>query len=267
MDKHDNEKLENDRAPLRLLKQGFLILALVTAGGCASLSDGDDYAVFDTAEGFNRGSYEFTDKVDRAALVPVARGYRWITPDWIETGVANMFTNLTTITSSLNGFLQGKPVSGFTDLGRVLINTTIGVGGFFDPATDLGLKYQQEDFGQTLAVWGWTKSRYVYIPFMGPSTIRDLPSVAINAYLPRLLFGSSYPWGVSALGVVSSRAELLSTTDLRDASALDPYVFTRDAYFQRRKFLVYDGRPPLEDLFEDDFFEDDEDFDDEDDEY
>ena len=173
MDKHDNEKLENDRAPLRLLKQGFLILALVTAGGCASLSDGDDYAVFDTAEGFNRGSYEFTDKIDRAALVPVARGYQWITPDWIETGVANMFTNLTTITSSLNGFLQGKPVSGFTDLGRVLINTTIGVGGFFDPATDLGLKYQQEDFGQTLGVWGVGKGPYVVLPFLGPSNVRD----------------------------------------------------------------------------------------------
>ena len=223
---------------------------LMVLSGCASL-EGDDYGTYDPWEGFNRDSYAVSDAVDRAVLVPVAKGYKQVTPDWLEAGIGNMFLNLRTVTSSANGFLQGKPRSGFIDLGRILVNSTIGIGGFFDVASGWGWRYQNEDLGQTLAVWGMKNSRYFYIPFMGPTTLRDLPSNVINSYVPRLILGSDYHWAISVVDVVNTRAQLLSATRVRDASALDPYAFTRDAYFQRRKFLIYDGDPPIEDFFAD----------------
>ena len=241
----------------RLAVQAGVIALLVHLGGCASL-EGDDYAVYDQAPGFNRASYEFTDSIDRAVLTPVARGYRTITPDWLELGISNMFLNLTTISSATSGLLQGKPKSSGIDMARILINSTIGLAGFFDVARAWGLRYQQEDLGQTLAVWGVKKTRYVFVPGMGPSTVRDLPSDLILSYLPRWILGYDYHWGVSALNVVRARAGALGVTDTRDEVAMDPYVFTRDAYYQRRKFLIYDGQPPLDDEFDD--FGDEEDF-------
>jgi phospholipid-binding lipoprotein MlaA len=233
------------------------IAAVVVLSGCASLQ-GDDFAVYDENERFNRGSYNISDGVDRNFLVPVARGYQKVIPDFVEQRISNVFANLRTLASSANGFLQGRPGSGGEDLGRFVVNSTIGLGGLFDPAGDVGLRYQEEDFGQTLAVWGWRKSRFIYIPFLGPSTLRDLPSTVIRGYIPRLIIGSDYPWAASVLDLVNSRARLLSTTDMRDTSALDPYTFTRDAYVQRRKYLIYDGDPPIEDLFDefDDFGDD-----------
>ena len=230
-------------APMAILLSLFL-------GGCASLQ-GEDYGVFDENEGFNRWSYNVSDTVDRNVLVPVARGYQTITPDFVEQRITNVFANVRTIASSMNGFLQGKPASGGEDFGRFIVNTTIGLGGLFDPATSIGLESQDEDFGQTLATWGWRKSRFIYIPFLGPSTVRDTPSTIIRGLIPRLIVGSDYPWGLSALDTINARAALLTTTDVRDASALDPYTFTRDGYVQRRKYLIYDGDPPLDDLFDD----------------
>lgn len=230
--------------------------ALVLAGlgwlasGCASL-EGADYGVYDEYPSFNRFSYELTDAVDDAVLAPVARGYQAVLPGFVETGISNVFANMRTMPSALNGFLQGKPQRGLVDTGRFLVNTTLGVGGLFDPATGMRLYPQNEDFGQTLAVWGWRKSRYIYLPFLGPTTIRDFPSRLVSSAMPRLILGHEYNWGVGVLDTVSSRAELLATSDIRDASALDAYTFTRDGYVQRRKFLIYDGRPPMEDLFDD----------------
>ncbi len=114
----------------------------------------------------------------------------------------------------------------------------------------MNLVSQDEDLGQTFAVWGWTRSRYVFVPFLGPTTVRDFPSRMVRSFFPRAVFGSEYPWGLSALDIVQSRANLLVTSDIRDASSIDPYGFTRDAFVQRRKFVVYDGQPPLEDLFD-----------------
>ncbi len=224
------------------------------ACGCSTLR-GEDFAVYDRSEKLNRLSFKLSDDVDRVVLSPVARGYQSITPDWLERGVANVFRNLRTISSSINGFLQGKPKSGATDLARILVNSTVGIVGFFDPASSMGLEYQQEDLGQTFAVWGWKKSRFVYVPMMGPTTIRDLPSMLVNGYLPRLLIGSQYHWSIGLVDVVSTRAGVLAATNVRDASALDRYAFTRDAYLQRRKFLVYDGDLPYEDFF-DEFVDD-----------
>ncbi len=225
------------------------VLLCCAMSACSSLGV-EEFGVYDPHERANRTSYEATETIDARIVRPVARGYQKITPGWLEKGIANVFQNLGTLPSAINGFLQGKPAGGATDLARVLVNTTVGVGGFFDPASAWGLPYQEEDFGQTLAVWGMTRSRYVYAPLVGPTTLRDLPSLLVRGYLPRLVLGSDYHWGVTALDVVSKRAALLSASDVRDASALDPYVFTRDAYYQRRKFLIYDGQPPLEDLFD-----------------
>jgi phospholipid-binding lipoprotein MlaA len=230
---------------------------LVAMSGCNSLPV-DDYAVFDPHEKGNRVSYRVSDAVDEAVIAPVARGYRYVTPDWLERGIGNFFTNLRTLPSALNGFLQGKPARGGTDFARLVINSTVGVAGFFDVARSWGLEFQDEDFGQTLAVWGVKKSRYIYVPFLGPSTLRDLPTTLIRGSIPRLIIGSDYPWALSGLDLIQVRASVLGATDARQASALDPYAFTRDAYFQRRKYLIYDGAPPLDELFEEfDEFEDD----------
>ena len=218
--------------------------------GQSSIDDVREFGVYDPYERTNRKVHDVVDRVDRHTLSPLARGYRRVTPNWLERGVSNVFLNMRTVPSAINGFLQGKPGAGMTDLARVVINSTIGIGGFFDVATHMDLRYQEEDFGQTLAVWGVTRSRYIYVPFLGPSTLRDLPSTLVRSYIPRLILGNEYHWSVSVVDAISTRASLLNATDVRDASALDPYAFTRDAYYQRRKFLVYDGRPPLEDLFD-----------------
>jgi len=243
---------------LRVISAVFFVAGLcLSSGACTSLQTAD-YATSDTNEGFNRGSYQVSDWVDRNALAPVARGYSKITPSWWRVGIANAFANLRSIDSALNGFLQGKPKRGATDVGRLLINTTLGIGGLIDVAQRAGLQPGQEDFGQTLAVWGYKKSRYVYVPFLGPTTVRDLPVVVVNSVLPRLILGQGYDVWVGGLDLINGRAQLLSLSDTRDATALDPYAFTREAYFQRRKFLIFDGDPPVDDFFDEEFEEFDE---------
>lgn len=222
--------------------------------GCASL-EGPEHGVYDPYEGFNRGSYGFSDWVDRNALVPVARGYVKVTPKWFRSGISNFFLNLTTVDSALNGFLQGKPKAGATDMARVIINTTVGIGGLIDVASQAGLQYQEEDLGQTLATAGIERTRFLYIPLRGPSALRDVPGTAIRSAIPRLLLGGAYRWWIGGIDILNTRAEVLALTDTRDTTALDPYAFTREAYYQRRKFLIYDGDPPVDDFF-DEFDED-----------
>ncbi len=238
----------------------WLLGLTIFMGGCAGL-DGDNYAAFDQQESLNRKSYQLSDAVDRSVVLPAARAYHRIMPDWVERGVLNFFLNLRTVASAANGFLQGKPKSGAIDLSRVAINSTLGLGGVIDWASKWNLPYQEEDFGQTLAVWGYKKSRYVYVPFMGPATVRDLPGLLVRSTLPRIILGRDYHLAISGLDLISVRADLVTATDVRDVSALDPYAFTRDAYYQRRKYLIYDGEPPVDDFFdsfaEDDALEDD----------
>ena len=229
-----------------------LSAALLLHLGCASL-EGPDYGVYDANPELNRASFQFSENLDRTLIAPSARAYQNALPDPLETGVANFFANLRSVDSSLNGFLQGKPKSGGTDLARFVMNSTVGIGGLFDVATRAGLRDQQEDLGQTLAVWGWRKSRYLYVPFVGPSTLRDLPALALTVVAPRLLLGPHFELWLAGVGLLSARADALVLTDARDAAALDPYAFTREAYHQRREFLIHDGDPPLDDF--DDFFD------------
>lgn len=228
--------------------RGLAAAALLLQGACASLGDGADSAAYDASEGFNRASFEFSDRVDRRFIAPAARAYQSLLPDPVERGASNFFANLASVDSSINGFLQGKPKGGGTDLMRFLLNSTLGLAGVFDVATPAGFPAQNEDFGQTLAVWGWRNSRYLYVPLVGPSTIRDLPAMAFSTVLAPRLFPKDYRLWVSGVGLLSARADALALTDARDAAALDPYVFTREAYYQRREFMIHDGDPPLDDF-------------------
>lgn len=242
---------------VRVLFVGLSLSLGLGLGACTSVPDAD-YQSSDPMEGFNRASYNASDWVDRNTLVPLARGYTRITPDWWRTAIDNIFSNLLGVDSALNGFLQGKPKRGATDLTRVVVNSTLGIGGIFDVARRVGLQPGDENLGQTFAVWGVKQTPYIYVPLLGPSSLRDVPSVVIRAMLPQLILGDAYEYWMGGLQLVNTRAQLLTLTDTRDASALDAYVFTREAYYQRQKFLIFDGDPPEEDFFDDDF----EDFDD-----
>ncbi|MFW6345476.1 MAG: VacJ family lipoprotein, partial [Halomonas sp.] len=215
----------------------------------------------DPWEGFNRKVFAFNEVVDRYALKPVARGYRFITPDPVETGVGNFFANLGEPRTALNSLLQGKPGNAGIATARFVINTTAGVGGLWDLATHLEVTGREEDFGQTLGVWGWVDSRYLVLPLLGPSTVRDAGGLPVDRY--------SYPTtyieddetrlGLTALRLVDTRAGLL---DQEEMIRGDRYTFIRDAYLQQRRFEVSDGETGDDPFASDDFDFDDADFDD-----
>lgn len=227
-----------------------LLLGALALSGCAS-QQLPEFGVHDPIEPINRVSFEFTERVDRAITRPAARAYQWLLPEFMVLGIHNFFANIRTLDSAINGLLQGKPRSAAIDTGRFLTNSTLGLAGFIDVATDLGLEYQNEDFGQTLAVWGYTRTSYIYVPLLGPSTIRDLPGAIIKAaWVPALLVNSSSGWWIEGLDILSVRADRLRATDARDATALESYSFTREAYYQQRRFLIFDGDPPADSGFE-----------------
>ncbi|HEY5808560.1 MAG TPA: VacJ family lipoprotein [Povalibacter sp.] len=235
-------------APMRAIA---LIAVLLITAGCASApgrtrSD-------DPLQALNHGMYKFNDTLDRAALKPVAKGYKAITPHWFRTGVGNFFSNLSYPATVVNQFLQGKGKDGLRDTGRFLLNTTVGIAGLIDVATPLGLTAHDEDFGQTLAVWGVGSGPYLMLPFLGPSSMRDAPSRFFDYFLGPLVYMDvpwETEWGLRGLDIVHSRAELLSLDPTLE-KAFDPYAFIRDAWTQRREFEIYDGNPPPETLEED----------------
>lgn len=223
--------------------QAFALACLVSVAGCAHspISDPDD-----PMEGFNRGVYAFNTTVDDYVLRPVTKGYTFITPEFAQTGVSNFFDNLLYPTVIVNDALQGKVVQHFSDVARFIFNSIVGIGGLVDAASMIGLEKHKEDFGQTLGYWGVGNGAYLVLPFFGPSTNRDLVgrlgdlATSIPTYLP---WEASLP--LTAVGVVDYRAQLLSADDLIKQQ-LDPYIFVRNAYLQRRQNLVYDGNPPRE---------------------
>ena len=241
-----------------------LLLIAALASGCAATpgrTAGDD-----PWESLNRGVYKFNDTVDRAALKPVAKGYKKITPHWMRIGIANFFSNLEYPATILNQFLQGKGKAGLRDTGRFLLNSTLGVAGLLDVGTAVGLEANDEDFGQTLAVWGVGSGPYVTIPFFGPSTARDAPARVLDFFLDPLDYADmswEATWAKRGLNAVQSRAELL-TLDPTLERTFDPYAFMRDAWVQQREFEVFDGNPPPETLDEE-FLEEGEEFPEEDD--
>jgi len=218
-----------------------LLVALTLLGGCASTGNPRD-----PFEPLNRGIYHFNDGVDTVLLKPVAEVYRGVLPQFVQTGVSNFYSNINDVIVALNNLLQGKFLNAASDVGRIAVNTTVGVLGVFDAATHIGLEKHDEDFGQTLGYWGIEPGPYLVIPLLGPSSVRDAigrlvdfitdPITYVNPTRDRNIL-----WGVR---FVNRRSELLETSKILETAALDPYEFLRDAYLQRRRNLVYDGSPP-----------------------
>lgn len=232
-----------------------LLVSLTVLAGCASSGEMRERHPDDPWEGFNRKVFAFNDVVDRYALKPVARGYRFITPDPVETGVGNFFSNLGEIRTTLNSLLQGEGGNAGVSTGRFLINTTVGIGGLFDVATRMDITGREEDFGQTLGAWGVGEGAYLVLPLLGPSTVRDTAGLPVDAYTYPLTYveDDTVRYGLRALQIIDARAGLL------DQEALirgDRYSFIRDAYLQQRRFEVNDGE-----LGEDPFASDEFDFD------
>jgi phospholipid-binding lipoprotein MlaA len=230
-------------------------VAALCLAGCAAPAKRDPR---DPLERVNRVSYTITDAVDRAALKPAARAYRFVTPNFVETGVSNFFDNITYPTVVLNDVLQGKFTSALHDTGRFVLNTTVGIGGLFDPATKAGLQKNDEDFGQTLGKWGVPSGPYLFIPLMGPSTIRDGFGRGVGYFTDPTTYidDNAVRYGLTGLGLVDTRARLLDAEKAL-GDVYDRYAILRSVYLQRREYAVHDGNVP-EEPFEEEFPEDDE---------
>ena len=240
-----------------------LSLVIILASGCASNQE-KSAASPDPIEPANRAFFSFNEGLDKHLIKPIAEGYVSITPAPVRSAVTNFFNNLAYLNVVLHSFLQGKLSQGFSDAGRFVMNSTLGLGGLFDVATDAGLERHQEDFGQTLATWGVDRGSYLYLPVRGPNTVRNLPDIATSLFTnPAFYISGAVLFPVTALNVINIRANLLDATAIRDEAAVDPYSFTREAYLQQREYLIHDGNPPTEGY--DDIFDDEGDFDGEDD--
>ena len=226
---------------------------MVFVAGCAT-TDPDFADPRDPLESYNRAMFSLNDTLDRAIIKPLAQGYNYIVPAPVNKGVTNFFNNLSDVTSAINNLLQFKIGRAFSDLGRVAINTTIGIGGLFDVASNMDLPRYGEDFGQTLGAWGVASGPYLVLPIIGPSSARDSVGVVADWFTDPVTYvqDDTLRWSLRGLDLVDTRADLLNASRVLDQAALDPYSFVRDAYLQRRRNEVYDGNPPEEDSGDDD---------------
>jgi phospholipid-binding lipoprotein MlaA len=230
-----------------------IALALVL-GGCATTQATVPEDPFERA---NRGTQRFNDAFDRTLLKPVASGYRGFVPGFMRTGISNLLSNLALPTTIVNDLLQLKLKDTAADIGRFVLNSTLGVGGLLDPATRVGIPRNDEDFGQTLGRWGMPAGPYVVLPLLGPSTLRDAPALAVDAQTDLRVQLDLDTEARVALGVISAverRARFLAADEALD-KAFDRYAFIRNAWLQRREFKVRDGdvpdeAPPEEDIEE-----------------
>ncbi|AJO77633.1 VacJ family lipoprotein [Pseudomonas sp. MRSN 12121] len=195
----------------------------------------------DPWESINRPIFTFNDTIDTYALKPLAQGYQAVTPQFLEDGIHNFFRNIGDVGNLANDILQAKPHAAAVDTARLLMNTTIGLAGFFDVSTKMGLQRNDEDFGQTLGYWGVGSGPYVMLPFFGPSTLRDAPSKYVDSFTEPYRYVNDVPVRNSAfaLDVIDTRASLLSSEKLISG---DKYTFIRNAYLQNREFKVKDGQ-------------------------
>ncbi len=226
---------------IRSLLVGALMAGLL--GGCATQANKDPL------EGLNRGIYKFNDTVDKAAIKPIAGAYKAVLPSPVRTGVNNFFANIGTVVTIINDLLQFKLDKAMDDTGRLAINTTFGIGGLVDWASMDGIEERKEDFGQTLATWGWKDSAYLVLPFFGPSTLRDTGGLIVDsaAFDPIGYVDDARDRNQILLTkFIDTRASYLPGSDLLDEAALDPYAFMRDAYMQRRNTQIYDGNAPAQ---------------------
>ena len=224
----------------------LLVLATLLLAGCAIAKPRTD----DPLEKYNREVYKFNNVVDQTVLRPVAVGYRKVTNPPVRRSVSDFFTNIRMPIVVFNDLLQARPTHALQDTGRFLVNLTLGIGGFFDPASQLGLPLQDNDFGITLARWGAPEGDFLMVPLLGPSTMRDVWRLPIDNYFldPLNIYGRTHHYhGLQyvpqAIYVVTLRARALDAEGFLE-SAYDPYVFLRDAYRQQRLYQIYRGNPP-----------------------
>jgi phospholipid-binding lipoprotein MlaA len=218
------------------------LLAVATLQGCATGKNPKD-----PFEEINRSVFRFNETLDRYALKPAAKGYRAAVPVPVRGGITNVFGNFRDVTTAINNALQLKLKDAASDLGRVAINTTVGMFGIFDVAGPIGLDKNEEDFGQTLGRWGVGDGPYLVLPLFGPSNARDAVGLIGDYFTDpqfHLITDSPENWIVFGVRVINVRANLLEAERLLDEVALDRYTFLRDAYLQRRRNLIHDGNPP-----------------------
>ncbi len=235
----------------------LMCLAALLLAGCAT-TPGKQPDPRDPWEGFNRKAFAFNDALDKAVAKPVAKAYVKVTPRVVRTGVSNVLSNLNTVSTVINDTLQGKMRQAGRDSARFLINSTLGLGGIFDPATAAGLENNDEDFGQTLGKWGVKSGPYVMLPFFGPSTVRDTIARLPDQYTypVNYLEDDSTRYIIRAVDVLDLRAGLLDL-DAQFERSYDRYAFMRNAWLQRREFMVTDGEMPDQSLeLEQEFAED-----------
>ncbi len=237
----------------------MLFSVLLSIAACATNNEIEGERVrseSDPWEPMNRGSYRFSDAVDRMTLKPIARGYRKVVPQFARRGVTNFSTNQLTPRSALNNFLQGKGKAGFSDIARFVMNSTIGIGGLFDVASAAGFEEYGENLAQTLAVWGLPDGPYVYIPLIGPRTLLDAVALPVDLLSDPLAHydDTSVRDKVYVLRAIDLRARLLTAEKLIEDSQ-DPYITIRESYLQNRLYEVHDGDPPEDDDFYDEFLD------------
>jgi phospholipid-binding lipoprotein MlaA len=228
-------------ARLKSIAATALVAGLLT--GCASSGNPKD-----PIEGFNRAMFAFNEGLDTAIIKPVATGYEAVLPSPVRTGVTNFFGNIDDLFIGVNNLLQGKVPEAFSDLGRVVINTTIGLLGVLDVASEAGLEKHDEDFGQTFGRWGVGNGAYVVVPFFGPRTVRDTVGLVLDVAADPV--ANHEPTRVRnaalVLRLVNDRANLLPADKVVEEAALDKYSYMRDAYLQRRRNQIHDGNAPRE---------------------
>ena len=218
------------------------MLLLAGAAGCATT--GNDPR--DPLEGFNRAMYSFNDGFDEAIGKPVATAYRDLLPSPVRSGVRNFFANIADLWIGANNLLQGKPADAITDWVRFAFNSTIGLFGLIDIASEIGIEKHDEDFGQTFGRWGVADGAYLVWPLLGSSSMRDSVGLIFDTSFDPVLHHKPVRVrnAMTVLRATGKRADLLDASRILEEAALDRYVFQRDAYLQRRRSQVYDGNPP-----------------------
>jgi len=225
-----------------LLRQLILSASLVSVlAACATTGNPND-----PIEGFNRGMFSANEVLDKAVIKPLAKGYEAVVLQPVRNGVANFYGNIGDVGIGVNDVLQGKLPDAINDFGRVMVNSSVGILGFMDVASDLGVEKHEQDFGLTLAHWGIGSGAYIVLPVFGPRTVRDSFGLVLDlAADPVGHYGHVATRNVLvATRMIDERTALLPAEEVIDEAAIDNYSYIRDAYLQRRRYLMYDGKPP-----------------------
>jgi len=234
------------QAPRRPLLRLTLLLALTFGlGACAtSYTPPPDPDPWKSA---NQITFQLNEDLDYTLIEPVAKGWNWVFPDVVQTGVENFFLNLWVPRTFVNNLLQAKPVDALEDVGRFTVNSTVGILGLIDVASKIGLEDNEEDFGQTLGVWGMPPGPFVMIPFWGPSSTRDLVGLPFDIAMSPVWYIAGAPVGTFLIELTNRRSKALAEIEQSRAEAIDWYQFVRDAYLQNREALIRDGEPIVND--------------------